>query len=128
MANNTFKFNPDAGVAYGANLVINRGSTFKSTFQANNLSSASFDFSGYTMFGRINKSISIGASFGPNTTTQLTIGITSAADGQFNVGISSSISQNLKPGRYFYEVTAVSSASTYFKMLSGNIIVEGGIL
>ena len=33
-----------------------------------------------------------------------------------------------EPGRYFYEVTAVSSASTYFKMLSGNIIVEGGIL
>ena len=44
MATKKFTFDPDSGVAYGANLVINPGADFRQHFEVENLANGNFDF------------------------------------------------------------------------------------
>tara|TARA_B100001778_G_C18425308_1_gene555204 strand:+ start:19 stop:405 length:387 start_codon:yes stop_codon:yes gene_type:complete len=125
MANNTITFNPDSNTAYGVNLTIYEGADFKSTFQVKNENKSAFDLTGYTVVGRLKKSVSIGASSGG--ITSFTSGITSAAAGQFSLSLTDTVTASLNPGRYFFDINAVSSASTVFKMVTGNVLVEGGL-
>tara|TARA_B100000073_G_scaffold310835_1_gene283476 strand:- start:314 stop:697 length:384 start_codon:yes stop_codon:yes gene_type:complete len=125
MANNTITFNPDSQTAYGVNLTILEGADFKSTFAVKQESKAVFDLSGYTIQAGMKKSVAIGASSGG--ITSFTSGITSAADGEFNISLTDTVTSSLNPGRYYFDINAVSSASTVYKMASGNVVVEGGL-
>lgn len=125
MANNTITFDPDSNTAYGVNLTILEGADFESTFKVNKENKSAFDLSGYTIHAKMKKSVAIGASSGG--IQEFTSGITSAANGEFNVSLADTITTDLKPGRYYYDINVVSSASTVYKMVSGNIIVEGGL-
>ena len=81
MATKKFTFDPDAGVAYGANLVITTGADFRQHFEVENLSNGNFDFytgsagvgNTWTGTGAMVKSVAIGASY-------------STADAKFTVG------------------------------------------
>ena len=125
MANNTITFNPDSNVAFGINLTILEGADFKSTFKVNKENKSAFDLTGYAIHGKMKKSVAIGASTGG--IQGFTAGITSAAAGEFNISLTDTITQDLKPGRYYYDINVVSSASTVYKMVSGNVLVEGGL-
>ena len=125
MANNTITFNPDSNTAYGVNLTILEGADFRSTFKVNKENKSAFDLSGYAVHGKLKKSVAIGSSSGGITT--FTSGISSAAAGEFNISLTDTITQDLKPGRYYYDINVVSSASTVYKMVSGNVLVEGGL-
>ena len=48
MSNKSITFNTDAGVPAAANLVINTGSSFETTFTVVDTSNTAFDFTGYT--------------------------------------------------------------------------------
>ena len=125
MVNNTITFNPDSNVAFGVNLTILEGADFKSTFKVNKENKSAFDLTGYAIHGKMKKSVAIGASTGG--IQGFTAGITSAAAGEFNISLTDTITQDLKPGRYYYDINVVSSASTVYKMVSGNVLVEGGL-
>ena len=125
MANNTITFNPNSNTAYGVNLTILEGADFKSTFKVNKENKSAFDLTGYAIHGKMKKSVAIGASSGG--IQDFTSGITSATSGEFNISLTDTITKDLKPGRYYYDINVVSSASTVFKMVSGNIVVEGGL-
>tara|TARA_R100001463_G_scaffold15580_2_gene40586 strand:+ start:10245 stop:10628 length:384 start_codon:yes stop_codon:yes gene_type:complete len=125
MANNTITFNPDSNVAFGVNLTILEGADFKSTFKVNKENKSAFDLTGYAIHGKMKKSVAVGASTGG--IQGFTAGITSAAAGEFNISLTDTITQDLKPGRYYYDINVVSSASTVYKMVSGNVLVEGGL-
>ncbi len=125
MANNTITFNPNSNTAYGVNLTILEGADFKSTFKVNKENKSAFNLSGYAIHGKMKKSVAIGASTGG--IQGFTAGITSAAGGEFNISLTDTITKELKPGRYYYDINVVSSASTVYKMVSGNIVVEGGL-
>tara|TARA_R100000231_G_scaffold136360_1_gene111569 strand:+ start:3133 stop:3516 length:384 start_codon:yes stop_codon:yes gene_type:complete len=125
MANNTITFNPDSNIAFGVNLTILEGADFKSTFAVKQENKSVFDLSGYTIQARMKKSVAIGASSGG--ITSFTSGITSAANGEFNIALTDDITTSLNPGRYYYDISAVSSGSTVYKMVSGNVLVEGGL-
>ena len=125
MANNTITFNPDSNIAFGVNLTILEGADFKSTFAVNKENKTAFDLSGYSVSAKMKKSVAIGASTGG--IQAFTAGITSAAAGEFNISLTDTITKDLKPGRYYYDINVVSSASTVYKMISGNVLVEGGL-
>jgi len=125
MANNTITFNPDSNTAFGVNLTILEGADFKSTFKVNKENKTAFDLSGYSVSAKMKKSVAIGASTGG--IQAFTAGITSAAAGEFNISLTDTITKDLKPGRYYYDINVVSSASTVYKMISGNVLVEGGL-
>tara|TARA_R100000734_G_C3293523_1_gene85002 strand:+ start:580 stop:963 length:384 start_codon:yes stop_codon:yes gene_type:complete len=125
MANNTITFNPDSNTAYGVNLTILEGADFRSTFKVNKENKSAFDLSGYAVHAKLKKSVAIGSSSGGITT--FTSGISSAAAGEFNISLTDTITKDLKPGRYYFDINVVSSASTVYKMVSGNVVVEGGL-
>ena len=124
MANNTITFDPDSGVAYGVNLTINSGADFKSTFATLKPDKSAYNFTGYSGSSQMTKSVAIGTNAGISTT--FAVGFTSAAGGEFQISLVSTDTRNLKKGRHVYDIL-VSSGSTIYTIVSGNIMVQGGI-
>tara|TARA_B100000073_G_scaffold338618_1_gene335965 strand:- start:12167 stop:12544 length:378 start_codon:yes stop_codon:yes gene_type:complete len=123
MANNTITFDPAAGVAYGVNLNINKGADFRSTFQVKNNDTSNFDFTGYTGEAKMKRSNNVGSSVAIAAT--FTVGFTSAAAGQFNISLTDTVTNQLTPGRYYYNMNVSIGSSTY-RIIEGNALVVGG--
>ena len=68
MANQTITFDPESGVAYGANLTINGGANFKSTFEVKRPNGTAFNFTGYSGSSQMAKSVAVGATLGAQAT------------------------------------------------------------
>lgn len=135
MAKNTITFDPTSGVAYGVNLTLNAGATFKSNYSVVNVSGGSWDFStanavgiatttGWTGSAQLAKSVAIGSSAYALKT--FNVGFTSAAGGDFSISLGSTDTSNIPEGRYVYDVLVSSGATTY-KIISGNVLVIAGI-
>jgi hypothetical protein len=124
MSTKNITFDPDSGVAYAVNLVINTGADFKANFDVNTVSNSAFNFTGWTGTSRMTKSVSIGSSAYPVAT--FNVGFTSAIGGKFNISLGSTATRTLNEGRYVYDIL-VSSASTVYRIINGNILVIPGI-
>ena len=124
MSTKTFTFDPDAGVPYAANLTIFGGSNFSNLFNTKTVSDTNFDLTGYSGSAQMQKSAGVGATSIPAAT--FAVGFTSAFDGQFKISLGSTATRNLEEGRYEYNVL-VSSGTTIFNIVNGNIIVFAGI-
>lgn len=70
------------------------------------------------------KSVSIGSS--GYAVATFNVGFTSAAGGKFQISLGSTDTRSLTEGRYVYDVL-VSSGTTVYKIIDGNIIVKPGI-
>ena len=133
MATKKFTFDPDAGVAYGANLVINPGADFRQHFEVENLSNANFDFytgsagvgNTWTGTGAMVKSVAIGASYSTADAT-FTVGFTSATEGKFIASLTAAQTRNLTEGRYVYDIEIASSSETV-RVLEGLITVTPNV-
>ena len=123
MAQHSFKFDTDAGVAQGVNLKINTGSTLVDGFTITRPNGAAFDFTGWSASAQMAKSVAVGATLG--VTRTFNVGFTSAADGKFNVSLAATQTTDLSAGRYVWNLlmpgdtetetiltTAVSAGST----------------
>lgn len=124
MANHTISFDPESRVSHGVNLVINTGSEFKDNFTVLTNSSSPFNFDGWTGSSQMAKSVSIGSSLYPTAT--FNVGFTSASQGKFSISLNSDKTRVLKEGRYVYDIL-VSSGTTTYRIVDGNIIVRPGI-
>ena len=98
MANNTITFDPASGVAYSANLTVNTGANFKSTFKVIKPDKSAFNFTGYSGSSQLVKSVAVGAT--NPATASFTVGFTSAAGGELNLSMGSTTTRAIKPGRY----------------------------
>lgn len=124
MATKNVTFDPDAGVPKGVNLTIHTGADFTTNFNVVNTANAAFDLTGYTGSSAMSKSVAVGATLG--ITTSFTVGFTSAYDGKFKISLGSTATRSLSEGRYVYNVL-VSSGSTVYSIVNGNILVVAGI-
>jgi hypothetical protein len=124
MAKHTITFDPETGVSYGVNLVINIGSNFNDSFTVLTTSGSPFNFTSWTGSSQMAKSVSIGSS--SYAVATFNVGFTSAAGGRFNISLGSTATRNLKEGRYVYDIL-VSSGSTTYRIADGNILVRPGI-
>ena len=125
MANNTITFNPDGNAeAYGVNLVVNTKTDFTSTFKVVRPDKSNFDFTSYTASSSMGKSTSIGSSMG--VAGNFTVGFTNRTDGEFKITMSKSITEDLKPGRYVWDIL-VGSGSTVYRLVEGNVTVISGV-
>lgn len=124
MANHTISFDPESRVSHGVNLVINTGSEFKDNFTVLTNSSSPFNFDGWTGSSQMAKSVSIGSSL--YATATFNVGFTSASQGKFSISLNSDKTRVLKEGRYVYDIL-VSSGTTTYRIVDGNIIVRPGI-
>lgn len=117
-------FDPDSGVAKGANLTIHTGADFVAHFNVSNTANSAFNLTGYTGSSAMSKSVSVGATLG--ITTSFSVGFTSAYDGKLKISLGSTATRNLTEGRYVYDVL-ISSGSTVYSLVNGNILVIPGI-
>ncbi len=124
MSTKKITFDPDAGVAYAANLVLLGGANFKANFEVVDTSNANFDFSGYSGSSQMTKSVAVGSTGFPAAT--FAVGFTSAVGGKFNISLGATASRTLNEGRYVYDVI-VSSGTTFYKIVDGTILVQPGI-
>ena len=62
MAQHSFKFDTDAGVAQGVNLKINTGSTLVDGFTITRPNGEAFDFTGWSASAQMAKSVAVGAT------------------------------------------------------------------
>jgi len=125
MANNTITFNPDSSAeAYGVNLVISTRTDFTSTFKVVRPDKSNFDFTGYSGSSSMAKSASIGSSTG--VAGNFTVGFTSAFDGEFKLTMNKSLTGDLNPGRYVWDIL-VGSGTTVYRLAEGNVTVISGV-
>ena len=124
MSSKNLTFDPSAGVPYAANLTLYAGADFNATFNVVDTSNSPYNFTGYTASSQMQKSAGIGATTVPATT--FNVGFTSAAGGVFEVSVGSTDTRTLVEGRYVYNVL-VSSGSTIYNIVNGNILVYPGI-
>ena len=137
MAKNTLTFDPSSGVAYGVNLTINTGADLDADYTVVGTSGTAFDFSSdnavaigtaavtdWTGSAQLAKSISIGSS--QHALATFEVGFTSAKGGEFRLSLGSTVTRTLSEGRYVYDVL-VSSGASIFRIVSGDVMVIGGI-
>ena len=110
MAQHSFKFDTDAGVAQGVNLKINTGSTFKDGFTITRPNSDAFDFTGWSGSAQMAKSVAVGATLGANRT--FNVGFTSAAGGKFDVSLAATQTTDLSAGRYVWNLLLTGDTAT----------------
>lgn len=125
---NSLTFNPSSGTPVAINLTINGGSDFKNEFTVRTTSGTSFDFSGagttWTGSSQLAKSVSIGSS--SHAVATFDVNFTNPSTGKFEISLGSSQTRTLKEGRYVYDIL-VSSGTTVYTIVDGNIIVKQGI-
>jgi len=124
MAKNTITFDPTSGVAYGVNLTLNTGATFKSDYSVVNPSGTAFNFTGWSGSSQLAKSVAIGSSM--HAIKTFNVGFTSAAAGEFNISLGATHTTGIPAGRYVYNIL-VSSGTTTYNIISGNVLVIAGI-
>jgi len=124
MAKNSFTFDTESGTPYGINLTINTGADFTNKFTVTTTSGSAFDFSDWTGSSQIAKSVSIGST--SYATATFSVGFSTVVTGQFQISLGSTQTRSLKEGRYVYDVL-VSSGSTIYRIVEGNILVRPGI-
>tara|TARA_B100001094_G_scaffold327296_1_gene385224 strand:+ start:87357 stop:87743 length:387 start_codon:yes stop_codon:yes gene_type:complete len=124
MSNQRITFNPQVNVPYGVNLTIFPGSDFQANFSAYDINSGRFNFNSWSGSSQLAKSVSIGSSMYAQGTFNFSF--TSASNGEFKIAMGSTETRNLKEGRYYYDVL-VSSGTTVYKIVDGNILIRPGI-
>ena len=123
MANKKITFDPEAGVGYPCNFIMNGGANFTGTFEVVDTSNTGYNFSttnavgiatttGWTGSSQMTKSVSIGSTGFPVATFSVGIDTTSATAGKITISLGSTATRTLSEGRYVYDVI-VSSGATF---------------
>ena len=118
MAKKVITFDPDVAVPFGVNLTIFSGADFNTEFTIQTSAGSSINFTNYTGRSNMKKS-----AIGTANTFGVTLGDT---NGKVTLSMGSTVTRSLAEGRYLYDIN-VSSGSTFFKIIEGNVLVRTGI-
>lgn len=101
-----------------AELTVDQGATFESTLDLTNDDGSAINVAGYVFSGQIRKSY-----YSVNPTANLTITVSSAANGNLVISLNSATTTNIKAGRYLYDVKMTSPSSTVTRIVEGIITI-----
>ena len=107
---------------YRKNITINVGETFSEDFTLLGAEGDGVvDLTGYSAQSKLRKS--------PTNYrfADIQVGITSAAEGQINISIASSITKFLQGGRHVYDIVLTRPSGFKFVAVEGNALVRSGI-
>ena len=137
MATKKITFDPEAGVAYPCDLIMNVGADFSATFNVVDTANTGFNFSttnsvglntvsGWTGSSQMTKSTAIGSTAFPVATFTVGIDTTPSSGYGLTISLGSTATRNINAGRYVYDVL-VGSGMTVYRIVDGNILVRGGV-
>jgi len=99
------------------NIVIEQGTDYEEIFTINNPDGSPLDLTNYTGVAKIRK-------FSESATdTPFNVGIVSST-GQVVVSLANTVTQNLKDGRYYYDVIITSDIGKKTKVVDGMVLVN----
>lgn len=99
------------------NITIDQGADYSEVFTVTNPDGSPLDLLGYSCEATL-------AKFpGSASTTSFSVGIVTSA-GQVVVSISNTITSELDPGRYYYDIFTISNTSKRKKIIEGNVLVQ----
>ena len=104
-------------MAAKANIVLDQGTTFLTYLALTNTDGSVLDLTGYTARGQIRK------WYTSNSYTTFTITITQPTDGYINLALTANTTANMEPGRYVYDIEAVSGANVITRVIEGIVTV-----
>ena len=137
MATKKITFDPECGVAYSCDLIMNVGADFNAKFNIVDTANTGFNFSttnsvgvntvsGWTGSSQMTKSTAIGSTAFPVATFTVGIDTTASSGYGLTVSLGSTDTRSVKAGRYVYDVL-VGSGATVYRIIDGNILVRGGV-
>lgn len=106
-------------------ITIDQGATYSDTIVLKNIDDTAFDLTGYSVRGKLRRSVS------SSTATDFTCTVTSAANGTFTVSLTSVqtaalTAQNYMSTIYHYDIEIYTAASppVVYRVLRGRAILE----
>ena len=137
MTTKKITFDPEYGVAYSCDLIMNVGADFNAKFNIVDTANTGFNFSttnsvgvntvsGWTGSSQMTKSTAIGSTAFPVATFTVGIDTTASSGYGLTVSLGSTDTRSVKAGRYVYDVL-VGSGATVYRIIDGNILVRGGV-
>ena len=107
---------------YVSNLTVNTGTTFSQIFTLESAdTNSATDLTGFTATAQMRKHP--GSSSATNVTTQLI----NATGGRIRVGLTTSQTAALKPGRFMYDVLITDTSGEVTRVLEGSVLVREGV-
>lgn len=107
-------------MAIKANLVVDQGSTFSATIDLTDPSGNIFNLTNYTVAAQMRK------NYSSSTAINFTANHTSGS-GEIQLSLTSSVTNNLSPGRYLYDVEITSPGGVVTRVVEGIVTVTPGI-
>lgn len=102
------------------NITIPQGSDFSETFVSTENNGSTSNLSGYTGTAKMKKHP------GATKSSSFSVSIT-AATGEVAIAMTSGVTVELEPGRYFYDVKLVSGSGAVSRLVEGMALVTAGI-
>ena len=107
---------------YVNNLTVNTGTTFSQIFTLESASTNSAtDLTGFSVSAQMRKHP------GSTTATDFTTQIINASGGKIRVGLTTSETASLKPGRFMYDVLITDTSGEVTRVLEGAVLVREGV-
>lgn len=107
---------------YTSNLVINAGTEYSQIFSLeNNTSNSNLNLASYTVSALMRK------HHGSSTAIVFSAQVTDQIAGTIRIGLGSSITSLLKPGRYVYDVVIIDNTGAKTRVVEGMALVREGV-
>ena len=107
---------------YVSNLTVNTGTTFSQIFTLESAeTNSATDLTGFTAAAQMRKHP------GSSTATDFTTSIINATGGKIRVGLTTSQTASLKPGRFMYDVLITDTSGEVTRVLEGAVLVREGV-
>ena len=106
--------------ARSVNLTVEQGTDFTSKFTIKNPDGTVLPLTGYTATAKLAKHSSA------SSTTSFQTSIT-AATGKVTLTLTNSVTADLAPGRYYYDVVIESSGGSITRVIEGMVLVTAGL-
>ena len=107
---------------YVSNLVVNGGTDFSQIFTLQSSSSNSaLNLTGYSVTAQMRKHA------GSTGVTTFTASVYDANYGKIRIGLSTTSTISLKPGRYVYDVVITDTSNKVSRVVEGMVLVREGV-
>ena len=107
-------------MAVKANIVIDQGTDFSALIDVETATDAVFNLTGFTVAAQMRKTYA--------SATATDIGCShNGVLGQISITLSSSVTNNLSPGRYLYDIEITSPGGSKSRVVQGTATVTAGI-
>ena len=137
MATKKITFDPESGVAYSCDLIMNVGADFTANFEVVDTANTGYNFgttnsvgiattTGWIGSSQMTKSTAIGSTAFPVATFSVGIDTTPSSGYGLTISLGSTATRSINAGRYVYDVL-VGSGMTVYRIVDGNILVRGGV-